>query len=83
MAEHDYALRPWYRRRFTRRQRPLFGIPMLSGFFCAAVAYYTGSIALAVFGFGLMFVAFIVASIVTLRFYREDKERQRRGQLAE
>ena len=61
-SDRDAALRPWYRRKFTRRQRPLFGVPFLLGFVCAVVAYYTGWIALAVVGFGLIWVAVIVAS---------------------
>ena len=83
-SDRDAALRPWYRRKFTRRQRPLFGVPFLLGFVCAVVAYYTGWIALAVVGFGLIWVAVIVASVVALRFHREDKAtRNRPPQLAE
>jgi hypothetical protein len=83
-ATHDDELRPWYRRKFTPRQRLLFGIPFLLGFLCTGVAYLAGWITLAVVGFGLMFVSLFVSWGVVIGFYREDRaERKRRRQRAE
>ena len=82
-AAHDDELPPWYRRKFTPRQRLLFGVPFLLGFLCTGVAYLAGWITLAIVGFGLMFVGLFVSWSVVIGLYREDKERKRPGQTAE
>jgi hypothetical protein len=83
-AAHDDESPPWYRRRFTRRQRPQVAIPFVVGLLCFAVAHVTRSNTASLVGIGLMLVGVLVGWWAVVGFYREDRaERKRRGQLPE